>query len=101
MVTMNLTVEGSIMNIPSHFDVLELNTIYEGRCYKIDSKKSFPGDARVFSMMRFQTDRKDAVAYSIFFAYDVNVPGIVVDYMSVPYEETFINNRELNFLRIG
>ena len=101
MVTMNLTVEGKAQYLRSDLVVSELNTIYQGRCYKIDSKKSFPGGMRVFSEFKFKTVNKDIGAYSVFFGYNVNVAGVVSDYMPVPYKVTLINNRTYLFMQIG
>ena len=100
-VTMNLTVEGKTQYIHSELVVSELNTAYQGRCYKIDSKKSFPGGTRVFSEFKFKTVNKDIGAYNVFFGYNVNVAGVVSDYMPVPYKVTLINNRTYLFMQIG
>ena len=85
----------------SDLDVSELNTVFQGRCYKIDNNQSFPGGTRVLSEIIFKTDKRDGDAYKIFFAYDPKEAGIIVDYVNVPYEETLISNREYVFLRIG
>ena len=105
MVTMNLTAEGKHQGkkekMVSGLDVSELNTIFQGRCYKIDNDQSFSGGTRVFSEIKFKTDKRDVKAYKMFFAYNVNEAGVIIDYVDVPYEEIIISNREFVFLHIG
>ena len=96
LVTMNLNVSGG-----TRLTYSEVNTQYQGRCYKIDKAKSFPGGTRITSWLKFKTKKRDSAAYSIFFGYNINMAGIVVDYTPVPYDETLIRNRTLSFLHIG
>ena len=93
---MNLNLSGG-----TRLTYSEVNTQYQGRCCKIDKAKSFPGGTRITSWLKFKTKKRDSAAYSIFFGYNINIAGIVVDYTPVPYDETLIRNRTLSFLHIG
>ena len=46
-------------------------------------------------------NKSGSAAYTIFFAYNVDMAEIVLDYVQVPYEEIIISNRTLVFVRIG
>ena len=51
--------------------------------------------------MNFKAAKRDSAAYIIFFGYNVNIAGIVIEYAQVPFEETLINNRTMKYLKIG
>ena len=101
MVTMNLSVSGGTHLTHSDLIVSELNTVYQGRCYKIDNPKSFPGGTRIISWLNFKTEKRNTAAYIIFFGFDVNIAGFVLDYLQVPYQEAVMSNRTFGYLQIG
>ena len=101
LVTMNLNVSGGTHPTYSGLNVSELNTLYQGRCYKIDDENSFPGGERIHSSLNFKAAKRDSAAYIIFFGYNVNIAGFVIEYAQVPFEETLINNRTMKYLNIG
>ena len=101
LVTMNLSVSGGTHPTYSGLNVSELNTLYQGRCYKIDDENLFPGGKRIHSWLIFKDTKRESAVYKIFFGYNVNIAGIVIEYTQVPFEETLINNRTLKYLHIG
>ena len=101
MVTLDLSVSDWLRHNDSGLKVSEINTVFQGRCYKIDDENSYPGGTKIQSWLSFKTEKRDSAGYILFFAYDLSTGGIAIDYAQVPYEEAITQNRTMKFLKIG
>ena len=101
MVTLDLDVSGGPQQSNSGLRVSKVNTLWQGRCLKIENEKAYPGGKRIASAITLNAGNNVAASISVSFVYDVDIAGIIVDYTTVPYHEVMINIGSFLDLRYG
>ena len=101
MVTLDLNVNSRTYPNESGVTVSKVNTLWQGRCLKIENGKPYPGGKRISSEIKIKAGNFVGASISVSFVYDVDITGIIVDYSSVPYHNVIISNGTLKYLTYG
>ena len=101
MVTLDLNVSGGPQPSYSGLNASKVNTLWQGRCLKIENEKSYPGGKRVTSVVTLKAANYVAPSIIVYFASEVDIAGIMVDYAIVPVPEVRINNRTFKYVTFG
>ena len=80
--------------IPSYSGIIvsKVNTFYQGRCFKIQHEKPYPGGKKISSTITLRAGNFFGALINVFIVYDFDIAGIIVDYTTVPYHEVMMNN---------